>query len=128
MKKLIVVVLILAMLVVSCGAKASNDPKEVAKQFVEASFKGDVETLKALVKKSELEELKATEDKFLMIKELNLTPEVTVDSLKEDGEMADAEVSVKVAIDGVESPEAQKMNIHLIIEDGKWVVEMAKSN
>ncbi len=127
MKKLIVVVLILVMLVVSCGTKASNDPKEVAKQFVEASFKGDAEAIKPLIKKSELEGLKATEDDLKVIKDMNLQAEVTVDSLKEEGEEADAEVTVKLTVEGMDNPKEQKMNIHLIIEDGKWVVDMLHS-
>ncbi len=127
MKRIVVMLLIIAMVVVSCGGKASNDPKEVAKQFVEASFKGDAEAIKPLIKKSELEGLKATEDDLKVIKDMNLQAEVTVDSIKEDGEEANAEVTVKLTVEGMDNPKEQKMNIHLIIEDGKWVVDMLNS-
>ncbi len=123
MKRIVVLLLLIAMLVVSCGGKASNDPKEVATQFVEATYKGDVEALKKLAKKSEAEGFDKAKDSFKEINKMNLKPEITVSSLKEDDEKADVELLVKLKVDGAQNAKEQKVRIHLIIEDGKWVVD-----
>ncbi len=127
MKKIIVMLLMIAMVVVSCSAKASNDPKEVAKQFTEASFGGDIETLKGLVAKSEVETLEKMEDSLKELEKMNVKPEVTVTSIKEDGDQAEVEVSIKLKIKGFSQLQQQNGRVHLIIEDGKWVVYMLNS-
>ncbi len=127
MKKVLIIVLIMTMLLVSCSSKTLNDPKKVAKEFVEASFRGDVEALSSLIRKSDLDKLKESESKLMMVKEMNLKADVAVDSVKENGKEAVANVSVKLNVEGLDTPQEQTMKISLVVEDGKWVVDTTKS-
>ncbi len=117
----------IAMVVVSCSAKASNDPEEVAKQYTEASFSGDIEALKGLISQSEVEALEKMEDSLKELNKMNVKPEVTVTSIKEEGDQAEVEVSIKLKIKGFSQLQNQNGRVYLIIEDGKWVVNMLHS-
>ncbi len=130
MKRLVILFLIISLIVVSCSSiKPSNDPKEVAADYIKAFFGGDYKKLKTIVTKSDIKGIDNAIPLYENFQKMNL--EITVElgnvQIKETKATIFAKVILNEKGDTYNTTE-ENAKVVLVVEDGKWVVDMMSSS
>ncbi len=129
MKRTVILLLIILLLAASCSsAKPTNDPKVVATEYIKAFFEGDYNKLKTIVTKSDIKEIDNAIPIFENFQKTNLETTVELGSVQVNDTKATIFAKAILNEKGDTYTTEENAKVVLVVEGGKWVVDMDKSS